>query len=419
MKRNIVILTLTLVFGMAVFTGCGSQEESDGAEAPDVLQEQAGDMAEEAGGAYTSTGEEDAADDAEKPVTGLEGQSVSDEPSLTVNAGQSEEDAAKEPVSGRKLTAEELQEYTEWIKEYGNYGFLLSEWQDPVQINLMEVFYSGAGISGDGTKAQRKAFLERYGREEIETDFVALYKEDVNAFLLEKVGLSYDELAAKGNQSLEDIYYQETDSFCIEAGDTNYCAFVCVDGVENEEGTVVTLYFQGNEWVTECETRVMKENRTFLGNHIMEGAVLDASQDYEDLPKTACLIDKEVLDNLQTDADASAVEGRYVLGDWSKITKEALQGIWYFHPKDVGENKEYDVVLQFDGDAAVVYYPAVDFYGDESYEWDVVDRSSRGLCPELAIYWRGTKEGELAWYILGISDQKDYFWCNGEVFYKQ
>ena len=73
----------------------------------------------------------------------------------------------------------------------------------------------------------------------------------------------------------------------------------------------------------------------------------------------------------------------------------------------------------FDGDKAVVYYPAVEFYGDTYYEWDVVDRSSRGLCPELAIYWRGTKEGELAWYILGISEERDYFWCNGEVFYKQ
>ncbi len=49
----------------------------------------------------------------------------------------------------------------------------------------------------------------------------------------------------------------------------------------------------------------------------------------------------------------------------------------------------------------------------------VIHRQSRGLCPELAIYWRGTKEGELAWYILGISEERDYFWCNGEVFYKQ
>ena len=158
-----------------------------------------------------------------------------------------------------------------------------------------------------------------------------------------------------------------------------------------------------------------------LSNHVTEEFAIDAdiTSSLDPAGSMICLIDDSVFDNLHTDADASTVENSYVLGDWSRITKEALQGIWYHHPKDMGDSKECDVVLQFDGEDAIVYYPAVDFYGEARYEWDVVDRSDRGLCSELAIYWRGTHDGELAWYILGISDAEDYFWCNGEVFYKQ
>lgn len=319
----------------------------------------------------------------------------------------------------RNLTDDELQEYTDWVQEKSNYGFLLSDWEDPAQINLFEVFYSGAGISHAGTEEQIQAFLNRYEAEGLETDFWSIDKADMNAFLTEKVGLSYDELLAEGNNSIEGIYYPETDSFCLAAGDTNYCMFTCTDGVLNEDGTIVTLHFEGDYWVSKCETKVNIAGgaKSMISNHIMEGSILDEMN--EPVEEPSCLIDANILNNPRFDADASAVENDYVTGDWSKITKEALQGTWYHHPESEGENPQYDVALKFDGDNAAVYYPSVDFYAEEYYEWDVIDRSDRGLCPELAIYFRGTKDAPLAWYILGISDDGAYFWCNGEVFYKQ
>ncbi|MDE6388458.1 MAG: hypothetical protein K2L82_11710 [Lachnospiraceae bacterium] len=354
------------------------------------------------GGAYIS--EESTGDDAED---------MAKETNLPTDEEQIGE------IGGRRLTEAELQEYTEWVQEKSNYGFLLSDWEDPAQINLFEVFYGGAGISHAGTEEQIQAFLNRYGQEELYTDFLVMDKADMNVFLAEKVGLSYDELLAKGNNSIEGIYYPETDSFCIEAGDTNYCMFTCTDGVLNEDGTIVTLDFEGDYWVSKCEVKVniIGDTKVIVSNHILEGSILDEMN--EPIEEPACLIDENVLNNPHFDADASAVESGYVLGDWSKITKDALQGTWYHHPKSEGENKRYDVALKFDGDNAVVYYPAQDFYGEVCYEWDVIDRSGRGLCPELDIYFRGTKDAPLVWYILGISDDKEYFWCNGEVFYKQ
>ena len=185
------------------------------------------------------------------------------------------------------------------------------------------------------------------------------------------------------------------------------------------------LWSEDVAWVEAGVVQIQEENRQFLCNHITEGYILDSYQDEENWGEDneestgECLIPQEVFDNLQTDADASAVENEYVLGDWSQITKEALQGTWYYHPSDMGEDTSYDVILQLDGEDAIVYYPSVDFYGDVRYEWDIIDRSERGLCPELAIYWNGRDWGELAWYILGISENQEYFWCNGEVFYRQ
>lgn len=413
MKYVLAVLLLIGVVCTGLLAACGAQQEMEAGG--EIGNGKLSDATE------VSTGEGDMGND-DRPAAGTQADETqtSMESSQMDESGQAKQVAdAAEDGGGRKLTAEELQEYTDWIQEKSNYGFLLSDWQNPTQINLFEVFYSGAGISHEATEEQKQAYLNRYGQEEIYTDFWVIDKADMDIFLLEKVGLTYDELLMKGNKSLEGIYYPETDCFCLEAGDTNYCMFVCTDGVLNEEGTEVILQCEGDYWVSKCETvvNIVGGTKAIVSNHIIEGSILETEEETAGEP--ACLIDEAVLNNPSLDADASAVESSYVLGDWSMITKEALQGTWYHHPKSEGENKRYDVALKFDGDDAVVYYPAVDFYGDACYEWDIIDRSDRGLCPELAIYFRETKDAPLAWYILGISENRDYFWCNGEVFYRQ
>lgn len=446
MRKKIAVLTGICM--LCLCAGCGQQADgavqeqgqeiseadvsetvNDGAEAGgggsqpggDALPDEDGRLADVAGAAKTEADSEDV-----QPAVGDDGEQAgleSGEPSSSAKEGKRQDKDLEIPENGRCLTAEEMAGYTEWIQDHSNYGFLLSDWENPAQIDLYQVFYSSAGVGRPGTDEEKRAHLARWNQAEIETDFGAIDKAAVDALLLEKVGFTYDELVAKGSEGMKDWYYAETDSFCSESGDTNYCQFVCKDGVMNEDGTVVTLQFDGDDWVRTCEVKVSVESgrRRFLGNHIAEGWIRDTETFSETHTEERgdCLIEASVFENLNMDADASAVENTYVSGDWGKITKEALQGIWYYHPKDAGDSEEYDVVLQFDGDKAVVYYPAVEFYGDTYYKWDVVDRSNRGLCPELAIYWRGTKEGELAWYILGISEERDYFWCNGEVFYKQ
>lgn len=195
--------------------------------------------------------------------------------------GQSGKKELDVPENGRRLTAEELAEYTEWIQDLSNYGFLLSDWEDPSQILLYQVFYNGAGVAREGTEEEKRAYMERNDQPEIYTDFFAMDKADVDAVLSEKVGFTYGELVEKGSRGMEDAYYAESDSFCLEHGDTNYTLFRCTDGTIDEDGTTVTLYCEGNNWVNLCEVKVglASGQRRFLSSHIVEGSMLE---DYEE-----------------------------------------------------------------------------------------------------------------------------------------
>ena len=205
-------------------------------------------------------------------------------PSKTENSSQqstdeqSDDEIETEPLIGRKLTPEELQIYTELLQDRSNYGFLLSNWDDPTEINLFEIFYNGATIYRVGTEAEIEAFLARNQQDALYTDFWVIDKTAMNNFLLEKVGLTYDAYVMKGGKSMDDDYYAEFDSFCWEAGDTNYCMFVCTDGVENEEGTIVTLRYEATySWIQKGEVQMHKDGR-FIYNHVLKGEILEPSE---------------------------------------------------------------------------------------------------------------------------------------------
>lgn len=258
-------------------------------------------------------------------------------------------DEEDEAENDRSLTEEELAEYTEWIQESSNYGFLLSDWDDPTQIDLYEVFYTGAGIAREGTEEEEQAFMERYDQSEIYLDFYAIDKADVNALLLEKVGLTYDELVVMGSEGMEEAYYAETDSFCAEYGDTNYCEFVCTDGEISEEGTIVTLYCDGDDWVSSCEVtlNVAADYRMFLCNHITDGLILETDDTYMES------------DDIYTESDDTYNESDDEYYD-DEYDDEYYDDEYY--------DDEYDDVEYYDDE----YYDD-EYYDDEYYDDEYSD----------------------------------------------
>lgn len=107
-------------------------------------------------------------------------------------------------------------------------------------------------------------------------------------------------------------------------------------------------------------------------------------------------------------ADAVDVGG---FDDFSQTMNQDFTGTWY--------DPEMKEAFRLTSQGAYVYIPYLDLYGDELYEWELIDRSAKGLCPELAIYINGRDSGPLAYYVAGYRD--GYFWCNlqNQIFYKQ
>lgn len=134
----------------------------------------------------------------------------------------------------RSLTEEELQAFTDYINEGDNYGFLLSVYDTPADIDLNQVFYNGAGIAEKPLgEDEAKEYLAVTGQEEIYTDITRIEPEKMEAFLLEKTGLTYEEM----NHPLDWTYLSKYDIYCAEHGDTNYQAFNCVAGSTADEET--------------------------------------------------------------------------------------------------------------------------------------------------------------------------------------
>ena len=97
--------------------------------------------------------------------------------------------------------------------------------------------------------------------------------------------------------------------------------------------------------------------------------------------------------------------------DFEETLNRDYTGTWY--DPVMGE------AIRLCEEGAYVYIPYLNEYGDTLYEWEVIDRAKRGLCPELAIYISGRGAGPLAYYVAGY--REGYFYGNsqGFIFYKQ
>lgn len=140
------------------------------------------------------------------------------------------ESREEEKFVPRDLTFEELRIFTYWINQgnhYGNYGFLLSEYERAEDADLNEILYSGAGMETEALSPEEEAaYLEATGGEEIYTDCTKFTTEQLEDFLQERLGLSLADMT----RPLEWTYLPEHALWVCEHGDTNYMNFTCVSG---------------------------------------------------------------------------------------------------------------------------------------------------------------------------------------------
>ena len=279
-KRRTVILAVLLAAACVVTEACGTGKKTG----TGMEKESAGNAADTGNNAGTGTGA-DAGTDAGAGNDAAAGNDA--------GAGN-DSDAGKESGAGgraggaaqqgRSLDAQELAEFTTYISKsdnYGNYGFLLSVYDDPSELNLHEVFYSGAGLEVKPLNEEQKAaYLAATGGDEIYTDVTSLGTAQLDAFLLKKTGLTY----AQMKHPLEWVYLKDYDLYCMEHGDTNYQSFTCIAGSTADEKTFTLRFrtdeeYSGNEIGSgyhslDCETVLEKQEDGwhFLSNRMVTEA---------------------------------------------------------------------------------------------------------------------------------------------------
>lgn len=144
----------------------------------------------------------------------------------------------KEEAESRELTKEEMKVFEEFFASSGSYGFLLSVYDTPEDVNLNEVFYNGAGMGQGNASKEERAAYEKESEWPIEFDFQKLTYAQVDGLIQEKTGLSYEQM----NHKLVWLYLPEYDAFYTQYSDTNYRKFTWLEGSCTKEGIYTLRY---------------------------------------------------------------------------------------------------------------------------------------------------------------------------------
>lgn len=248
-KKKLFVMGLIMV---CLLNGCGNA--GGGSASADGTEGMSGNSAP--GSVESSTVTDNPVESSPEDSMGAEEPSESD--NLSENSG--------EAVA---LSEEERQFFTEFIQERENYGFLLSDYDDPKDVNIGEVLYSGAGFGEEIPEEDIPLYLEAVSEEELYLDCVKLPRQDIEELLQRKLGIGLEAMS----NPLDMVYLAETDSYYNQAGDTNYAPFSCTEG--SRAGDIYTLRFTpAVDWLEgfgDRETVVVKteDGYRFLSNHTL------------------------------------------------------------------------------------------------------------------------------------------------------
>ena len=154
--KGLRVLIPFMLAGILILTGCAHEEASGGVT--DVT------------GAFAlpenETGEEAQTEESVENASDVENAS---EEATTATAKVSEISSASEnkgnPPKARKLTEAECGELLTFINDIGNYGFLLSVYEKPQDLDAEQVFFVGAGLElRIPSDEEREAYLEETGK---------------------------------------------------------------------------------------------------------------------------------------------------------------------------------------------------------------------------------------------------------------
>ena len=148
-------------------------------------------------------------------------------------------------VENVALTEQELARWTDYVNSRENNAFLLSYYDEPKQIDLNELFYSGCGLDMEEmTDKEIQEYLEWAEMDEVYTEFTRITGEQVASVLKQRLGLTIEDM----ERPLEWCYLTNSDAYVMQHGDTNAQNFTCIAGSRT-----------GNQLVLDCLSEMTGE----------------------------------------------------------------------------------------------------------------------------------------------------------------
>lgn len=136
------------------------------------------------------------------------------------------------------LTEQELEQWTDYVNSRENNAFLLTYYEEPKQIDLNELFYTGCGLDMEElTEKEVQEYLEWAEMDEVYTEFTRITGEQVASVLKLRLGLTMEDM----ERPLEWCYLTDSDAYVMQHGDTNAQNFICIAGSRT-----------GNQVVLDC-----------------------------------------------------------------------------------------------------------------------------------------------------------------------
>ena len=152
----------------------------------------------------------------------------------------SAETAEEKYVERTPLDSQALEEIEAYLNEDSSYGFLLSSYERPDDIDLAQVFYTGAGAPQEKLEEkEEKLLLERTNQESFMTSDTKVKEEYIEELLSRKAGITYEE---SGHPLDSWAHIGRYAAYYHLHGDTNRVTVRCTDGWQ--QGDTFILHYQ-------------------------------------------------------------------------------------------------------------------------------------------------------------------------------
>ena len=247
-------ISLTAAAVLACFlSACGPEPGKEGtgpAGADEALfgetrtEEASGDAQADGGDqAGNGNGNESAGTDGAQDTSAAAGQTGADDAAAGGSGMEaSAENPSRIPADMEKLTEEHLAVLQDYLNEDSSYGFLLSTYERPQEIDLNQVFYSGAGFpQGELKDREKELLLERIPQDEIRIPVVKVTQDQIEELLDSKAGISSEDSVYSFEEMEDWSHIGRYDAWYALRGDTNRKYITCTDGWQ--QGNLYVVHY--------------------------------------------------------------------------------------------------------------------------------------------------------------------------------